>query len=96
MTQSDEKEKDVREIINYRRALRAAIGELDRKSLGSNLIKKLHHILLNSVRGAHKGRGNFRKSQVYIGFPGDRLDDIIYLPLLPSHVPSFLLIGKSM
>ena len=41
-----EKEKDVREIINYRQAMRIAIDELKNRPIGENLIKKIHFCLL--------------------------------------------------
>jgi len=45
-----ERREDVLEIINYRRALRFAEEELKIKPFSLNLLKKLHAILLDSVR----------------------------------------------
>ncbi|MEM1002241.1 MAG: Fic family protein [Bacteroidota bacterium] len=79
-SQNDSKEQDVREIINYRMAIREAIELLNKRAIGSNFIKQLHAILLNSVRGENKDRGNFRKVPVYIGNPGATIDNAIYIP----------------
>lgn len=80
ISEEGEKEKDIREIINYRRAMRTAIEELKNRPIGENLIKKLHYDLLNSVRGTNKDRGNLRRMQVYIGLPGASIEDAIYVP----------------
>jgi Fic family protein len=60
-SQEEELEKDIREILNYRQAMRIAIRELEKKPISSNFIKRLHSVLLDSVRGSSKDRGNFRK-----------------------------------
>ncbi len=80
------KERDVREIINYRRAMDAAIEELAKRPIGENLLKKTHHILLDCVRGSHKDRGNFRKSQVYIGPSNSTIGEATYTPPPPSEI----------
>ena len=73
-------EIDSREILNYRKAVMVAMRELKNKPFGENLIKKLHNILLDSVRGKNKDRGNFRKIQVFIGPPGANIDKATYIP----------------
>lgn len=89
-SQLDEREKDVREIINYRRAMNTAIQELEKKPLGENLIKEIHYILLDSVRGAHRDRGNLRRLQVYIGPPGVPIEQATYIPPPITELPSLL------
>ncbi|MEA1994615.1 MAG: Fic family protein [Campylobacterota bacterium] len=90
ISQRDEKEKDIREIINYRRAIHTAIEELKYKPIGENLIKKVHYVLLDSVRGADKDRGNLRKTQVYIGLPGSPVEEAIYIPPPTTELSSLL------
>ncbi len=85
-SEEDSKDKDVREILNYRRAMDTAIEELEKRPIGENILKKTHHILLDSVRGAHKDRGNFRKAQVYIGAPNSTIDEATYIPPPPSEI----------
>jgi len=89
-TEDDAKERDVREIINYRLAMDSAIEELAKRPIAENLLKRTHHILLDSVRGAHKERGNFRKSQVYIGLPNSKIEEAAYIPPPPSEILSLL------
>jgi Fic family protein len=73
-------EIDSKEILNYRKAVIVAMRELKNKPFGENLIKKLHNILLDSVRGKNKDHGNFRKIQVFIGQPGANIDKATYIP----------------
>ncbi|MFO0416913.1 MAG: Fic family protein [Pseudomonadota bacterium] len=81
-SQSEESddERDIREIINYRKALKLALSEIKKRPVGENLIKKMHSVLLNSVRGSAKDRGNFRRAQVFIGRPGETIDKAIFVP----------------
>jgi Fic family protein len=51
-----EKERDIQEILNYRKAMQYAIKEIPNKLLTNKLIKEVHNILLDSVRGANKDR----------------------------------------
>ena len=85
-----EKEKDIREIINYRLAMHTAMEELKEKPIAENLIKKIHYVLLNSVRGTNKDRGNLRRMQVYIGLPGAPIEEAIYIPPPITELPSLL------
>lgn len=59
--------QDILEIINYEEAMNVALGELKIRPIGENLLRKTHHTLLDSVRGANKDRGNFRKNPVRVG-----------------------------
>ncbi|MDN3579720.1 Fic family protein [Mucilaginibacter flavus] len=79
-TENDAKERDIREIINYRQAIEFATKLLEKKPLGENFVKQLHEILLKSVRGTNKDRGNFRRIPVFIGKPGATIDSAIYIP----------------
>ncbi|MFC2149765.1 Fic family protein [Candidatus Auribacterota bacterium] len=88
-----EKYNDIREIINYRDAMRFAVEWMEKKPLTLNLIKQMHGILLDSVRGKDKGRGGFRTTQNYIGKPGASIEQATYIPpepwLLMDHLHNF-------
>ncbi|MFH0948151.1 MAG: Fic/DOC family N-terminal domain-containing protein [Elusimicrobiota bacterium] len=88
-----EKYDDIREIINYREAMRFAIQWLKEKPITLNLMKQMHGILLDSVRGKDKGRGYFRTSQNYIGKPGTPIEQATYVPpsplILIEHLSNF-------
>lgn len=74
---------EMREIINYRKALRYAEQVLKTKPFHLNLLLELHGILLNSVRGKNKSPGMFRKSQNYIGNPDNPIERMEFIP--PEH-----------
>lgn len=90
VSEEGEIEKDVREIINYRKAMSLAIAELKNRPIGENLIKKIHFHLLSSVRGANKDRGNLRRIQVYIAAPGTPIEEATYIPPPITEIPSLL------
>ncbi len=46
--------RDIHEIINYRKAMGAAVEELAGRPFSINTIRNLHRILLTGVRGRHK------------------------------------------
>ncbi|MBI2051619.1 Fic family protein [Candidatus Roizmanbacteria bacterium] len=81
------KEKDFREIINYRHALEQGVEKLKERPLTESLIKELHAILLRSARGHNRGPGEFRRKLVYIGKPGSTIDEATYVPPLPDAIP---------
>jgi Fic family protein len=63
----DSKIEDIKEIRNYEVSMGVALDEMKTRPIGENLIKKTHSYLLNSVRGANKNRGSFRREQVRVG-----------------------------
>lgn len=85
--ESTPKEQDFREILNYRRALERGVAILKDKPLTENVIKELHAILLQSVRGHNKAPGDFRRELVYIGKLGMGKENASYVPPLPKEIP---------
>jgi Fic family protein len=88
--EEESKRQDIKEIINYRNAIQFAIGELKKKPINLNLLNKLHFILLDSVRGQNKARGEFRKIQNWIGKPGLPIERAIYIPPEPLKVMDYM------
>jgi len=62
-----QKRDDWQEVQNYIHAIKYAIERLNTIPLSSRLIRDVHRILLDSVRGENKQPGEFRKSQNWIG-----------------------------
>lgn len=85
-----EKQKDIQEIINYRQSIGMAVNWLIKKPITLNMIKEIHSILLNSVRGKDKGRGRFRMVQNWIGKPGTPMSQAEYIPPEPMRLMEFL------
>jgi len=73
-----EKRDDWQEVRNYIDAMNTAIKELESLPISNRLIKNIHAILLNSVRGEAKQPGEFRKSQNWIG--GASLTTAYFIP----------------
>jgi len=86
----ESKRLDIQEIINYRRALMSATQELKTRPFNLNLLLKLHSILLDSVRGRNKARGQFRKTQNWIGPLGSPIEKAQFIPPKPEVLPEFL------
>lgn len=86
-SQKSEDEKDFREIYNYRFAIRHGRKLLKKRALAENVIKDLHRVLLNSVRGKNKAPGEFRRNQVFIGPYGATIKEATFIPPEPQHIP---------
>lgn len=83
-----EKRDDWQEVRNYIDAMNYAIKELDTLPLSNRLVKKIHEILLDSVRGEIKLPGEFRKSQNWIG--GASLASAYFIPPHQMHVDELM------
>jgi len=75
-----EKQRDVREVQNYVRAMEYGLNRLNDLPLSLRFIRELHGILMEGVRGEHATRGEFRQSQNWIGTPGATLNDATFVP----------------
>ena len=71
---------DVKEIINYVRAMEHGIKRLENLPISSRLICEIHRILMEDVRGDYATPGEMRRSQNWIGSAGCTLMDATYVP----------------
>ncbi|AQQ10496.1 Adenosine monophosphate-protein transferase SoFic [Sedimentisphaera cyanobacteriorum] len=83
-----EKREDWQEVQNYVKAMNHGIEKLGRMPLSSRLLREMHSILLDSVRGKHKSPGEYRKSQNWIG--GSSIDEAIYVPPCHSEIGNLM------
>ena len=71
---------DIQEILNYRRAMAQAVTSLKTRPFSLNLLRQLHAILLDSVRGRDQFPGRFRRVQNYIAPSGEPIERATYVP----------------
>lgn len=83
--QETEKYDDIQEILNYRKAMDYAVEKLDDLPLSTRLIKNIHEILMQGVRGKNKKPGEFRDIQVHIGTSRNK-EEARYVPPTPNKV----------
>lgn len=87
---SGEKRNDIYEVINYRRALKVGIEYLTERPISLSLIRELHAILMDSVRGKDKEPGKFREDQNWIGPRGCPIEQARFIPPHPVIMHDFL------
>lgn len=71
---------DVREVLNYVRAVEHGLTRLATLPVCLRLIRELHAKLMEGVRGEFYTPGEFRTSQNWIGPPGCTLTDAAFVP----------------
>ena len=75
---------DVSEVVNHVAAMAYGLKRLESLPLSLRLIKEIHGVLMENVRGAEKEPGEFRRSQNWIGPRGRPLQDAVFVPP-PAH-----------
>jgi len=85
-----EKTNDINEVVNYRKTLLLASESLADRPITLSLIKQMHAVLLNSVRGADKSPGSFRIEQNWIGSGDSTIEDAKFIPPDPLQLPVHL------
>ena len=71
---------DVSDVINYVKATQYALKRLERLPLCCRLIREIHEVLMENVRGQDKTPGEFRHSQNWIEPANCSLKDARYIP----------------
>jgi Fic family protein len=71
---------DLREVLNYMRALDHGLARLKTLPVSLRLIRELHEKLLHGGRGKDKGLGQFRRIQNFIGKPGQGISEARFVP----------------
>ncbi len=77
---------DVGEVFNHVRAMNYGLAQLHKLPLSSRLIRKIHHELLQGVRGQERQPGQFRSRPNWIGPPGCTLHDAAFIPPPPHEM----------
>ncbi len=82
---------DIEEVRNYRKALDEAFGMIKNGlPISLRLIKAMHTILMQGVRGANRDPGNFRRIQNWIGKPNSNITTAEFVPPAPDKLMEYL------
>ena len=81
---------DIKEVVNYIKALDYGIEKLKTLPMSLRLIKEIHKILITGIRGTYKTPGEFRRTQNWIGPPGASLNEATFVPPPPGRVLEFM------
>jgi Fic family protein len=81
---------DLREVLNYIKALEIGLDEINTKKISLELILKLNKILLTDVRGNNEFVGEIRDVQNWIGKADSNLDTSLFNPPNPENLFSLL------
>jgi len=85
-----ERRDDVQEVRNYVRALEYGMARLEDQPLSQRLLREMHAILMEGVRGQQRDPGEFRRVLNWIGPPGARLEEATYVPPPPAEISTAL------
>ena len=72
--------RDVADVVNYIRATEFALRRRTELPLCNRLIREIHGVLMEGVRGQEKYPGEFRRTQNWIGGEGSTLKSARYVP----------------
>lgn len=85
---SRSKRDDAEEVLNYRKAMRACVSEMEHRPLSQHVIKTAHSMLMEGVRGRDKAPGTYRHEQNWIGPTGCTIEEASFVPIAPEHLQS--------
>lgn len=80
------KRDDAEEVLNYRKAMQACVAEMEHRPLSQYLLRTVHGLLMQGVRGQSKSPGNFRNEQNWIGSKGCTIEEASFVPVAPEHL----------
>jgi Fic family protein len=81
---------DVREVQNYIAAFNVGVERLRTIPLCLRLIREVHGVLMEGVRGQERNPGEFRSSPNWIGSPTDTPENATFVPPLPDEMDPLL------
>ena len=85
-----ERRDDVQEVQNYVRALEHGMARLEDLPISVRLLREMHAVLMEGVRGVQRDPGDFRRIQNWIGPPGAEIGEATYVPPPPGEIPATL------
>jgi Fic family protein len=85
--ESTPKKADIQEVLNYRKALAEATRLLNELPLSQRLVRRIHEVLMQGVRGRNKAPGEYRRIPNWIGPEGCSIDQSRFIPVGADHLP---------
>lgn len=82
----EDQPRDVEEVFNHVRALNHGLRRLEELPLSLRLLREIHGVLMEGVRGGERSPGEFRTSQNWIGPQGTSLQDAVFVPPPPHEM----------
>jgi Fic family protein len=80
------KRDEAEEVLNYRKALRVCILEMESRPLSQHIVRAAHSLLMQGVRGRDKSPGSYRNDQNWIGPKGCTIEEANFVPIAPEHL----------
>ena len=77
----DEKLADINEVLNYRKAMRHAEKLLETLPLCQRVVKEVHAVLMDGVRGHGKSPGAYRRIPNWIGPQSCMIEEARFIPI---------------
>ena len=77
---------DLNEVMNYVRAMNYGLERLKEMPISLRLIREIHAILMDGVRGSNLRPGEFRTDQNWVGPTGCTLDEAVHVPPPPGRI----------
>ena len=84
---SPDRREDIREVLNYRSAMRRAEEMLTELPLSQRVIREAHRVLMTGVRGEGQAPGEYRRIANWIGPPGCAIEDATFVPVGADALP---------
>lgn len=86
-TLSEARRNDIREVLNYRAAMRLAEKMLAELPLSQRVIREAHKVLLAGVRGQGKAPGEYRRIPNWIGPASCTIEQARFVPISADKLP---------
>jgi len=85
--ESTPKKADIHEVLNYRKALREAARLLETLPLSQRLVREVHKVLMQGVRGHNKAPGDYRRVPNWIGPANCNIEQARFIPASADILP---------
>ena len=81
---------DLEEVVNYLQAMETGLQRLATLPLSTRLLREMHAVILDGVRGRERQPGELRTTQNWIGPPGATIETASFVPPPPDQLPDLL------